>query len=308
MNKIPNNFPKVINGYRFQRLYRKKIHTRTSRFAVYVNDKKEVALGKMSIISDKIWEKYWLNNEHYIYQTLNTYTPKKNNVATPKLLGTYEGKGYSVLLLTFINGKTIEGLPAVDKLKAIDLVLTFFAQINQNSIFSNNYSKILSRKGEYFVSLFPFFVIVAIIKHSEIGKYIPNIISIYISSILRVIANSKVLFIHRDLNEANIIASGKKFWVVDFQSSLFADYRFELANIAINFWHDSQMRKNFYSINNISKIIKNANDLKIYQFYSLYGALSEISRKNHKIEDWLINYLNHILSLHFDSSRKISYD
>lgn len=303
-----NLFPKKINDFHFLREYKTsgKSKSNVSKFSLYRDSNTKLAFAK-SISVKWVWEKYWLKNEIIICPKINSIPDKKLKVYTPKILGKYEELNHSVILFEFIKGKTLGAYNLKYKIRTLDRVLNYIEKINKSRSFTKVKSKLTKRNNFYFLALFPLFLTRAVIKNATVRYSLAKIIYQYLLSFYYVLGNSKIKFIHRDLNDSNIIISNKNIYVIDFQSSLLSDVRFEISNIAINFWKDNKFGKEFYKLDSVNRIIDNNTSLQIYKFYSLYASIFEIGNKGTGIEPWLLQYFRHSLSLKFNPNKEISY-
>lgn len=296
MKQISNQlFPLTIGAYTCVTTHSNHMSIKESNFARYKNNNGQLAFAKLLRYSNKPWENHWKTNELLIYPRLNTIEFNKN-VSVPHLISSEKTAHGNILLLEYINGKTLREAKRYSAVRVMDNALGFMNAIHSSGVMYSNDIHIPKRHNVYFLMAFPIILVISYIKHKSVRRDVHNSILFCIRNISNILFDRDYAFIHRDLNDTNVLVRGNHIWLIDFQTSLIADRRFELANIVINLKDTHRWSDSFYKQPNVQAILDNKSSYQVYIFFCLFAAFYEIGRKAKTIDPWLLSFLRDALS------------
>ena len=288
-------FPERIGQFTLVDEHSHRTDIQGSNFARYKNSKGKYAFAKLLRNSTKPWESHWITNESEIYPMLNTMKVK-GRVSVPHLLASKKTQNGHVLLFEYIHGKTLRDVKNLSAIKIINEVLGYMNSIHVGGSVYSKKTVIPKRHNLYFLCAFPLLLTLTYIKHADLRKQVWSAIKFCVRGLREILFDRDYGFIHRDLNDTNIIISARHIWLIDFQTSLIADRRFELANIAINLWDTHRWSNTFFTQPHVRFILHDSAAFRVFTFFCLFAALYEIVQRKHSVEPWLKSFLLHTIN------------
>ncbi len=264
------HFPLYVNGYHFDKPIFKNKNCGMFNVSIYVKGSKNKAVCKVptNFFSKRRLE---LINEIEVLSIINGLkkTYKKNTIFIPKLISRHINKIKTCVFTDFISGKNINILNTTQKIEAYSDIIDFLqgltSKLKNNKITTKTNTKLL-----FFGILYYLSSIIKLPKHvKNVSLGIANLISSYPTG-------EKLVFVHRDLNDNNIIINKNKIAVIDFQHATISNSFFDVAVILLYSWNNKGLSDEVLNELVIPKI-ESINDFKNFKFICLFVALCELS-------------------------------
>ncbi len=295
--------PTRIGDFTFVKMLKTRDAIEAFSVGMYQNSVGNQAVAKQWVGNPYLWNEsyYWLSNEIQAYKFLHTLYKEKGaliqkhfpNIRIPKVLQIIEEKGRLLLLMEMIPGKPFDQFSVNEYIEEFEKVISYFRFINRIAIFKD--TGIHSRGRWYFLAVFPLIFLRAIAKHP---KYAWDIIrgSLKFLSLVFSIPLKKE-FVHRDLNDSNLIKDGDTIGIIDFELSIRSHPLFDLVSIAFVSWHVPGFVDAFYKSPIVQEVCASDEDLKAYQALTLYSAIHLFSGTFNMPVQYKHSYLLHGISL-----------
>lgn len=195
-----------------------------------------------------------LRNEYLVYDMVNklisrisTKVPNDlKDVHVPKLVSYTEYAFQSILLIEWIEGKTLESYS--DK-KVFDgyFLISRYLDFLSDHVSKNELKNISIRTGIHYIFLYPLLLIKALASNFKSRGVILRGIPSYLNMVLPLVLNKKLSLVHRDLHFKNIIVSDGKLYIIDFQLLTYTYKIYEYVSTLRYCWDKNRLKRQFYN-------------------------------------------------------------
>jgi len=255
--KLPRRIKDVV--------YVKSVNTTQKKYkvAIYRNSEgKKVVLKAISRFPLISFYRYWIKNEINVLKYLNSLS--NSEVFFPKFLFEFKNNNIKSFATEFIEGERIDKLSLEEKVKIYNSVILNLHKINAK----NELSRTLRiKKYRYYLCFSLADFLVSFLKGNFLIsiKLISNIISLY----GQIDKQSKLVLSHCDLFDSNIIKSGKKLFLIDFEKTCLTEKEVDISFLLIRYWKE---KKFIFKLLSTQKL-----NSKKLAFLILYLGLSDLA-------------------------------
>lgn len=248
-NSVDVSFPRFIKSYSFVRETDFDSSRNSEyRFAIYKNVKGKKALAKLWSGNIKTFAYYSLLNEielSSIASHMQGRVLKKSNSPTvriPTQIASVKKKNCVLVLSEYIDGSIVGDftkkkhylwyIQSVEFLRGLDSAIT-----------SRETGIIQNRTGFHFLLLYPLTLIVAIRNYPHLWKLLVRNIPVVIKSLPELLKRRDLVLTHRDLHGKNLMFSGSRIFLIDFQLAVRTIPEYELICTLASQWHQEGFRR-----------------------------------------------------------------
>ncbi|MBP7740589.1 phosphotransferase [Candidatus Woesebacteria bacterium] len=274
--------PKKIKNYNYQRTLKLERGSDTA-VALYKDEKGNKVVAKIWMGRVKNSSYFSLLNECKSYEMIHkafpriekTYSKNIKNIRFPKLVFYIEEEKSLILLIEFIDGKSL------DTFDDNKIIKTYFSVIEFLHLFSSQLTDkekgmIKNRKNLNFVIFYLYTLILSSLKR-------PQMLRSLIKGLILVIKNVKFLFIrrqsgfvHGDLNFKNIYFNKGYIYIMDLEFSMICDRLFEFSAISRYCWIENRLINNIHELSRLYNIREFQNSHKVFNImYSTHGLIED---------------------------------
>lgn len=261
-------FPENILRYKFKKILDEQKHSGKYLFALYADNNKRQAILKMWKGTKPNLAYFWLKNEINAYDVLNT---KKINI--PQLIYSEINQSEIIALYEFINGSSMGNLNDNDRANIYSKVLTDIQNSNNLSTSSNAVTK---RAPYFWILMLPFVTFKALINHPRKFRIIIKSFFNFISKTNLLLLRNTSSFVHRDLNDNNIIVSSKTVFVIDFELSCIGDPLIDIAIIYLKNIKNVQFLSKFTQTEGFRKLFNTNHAKDVLIAYIIIFAIYDL--------------------------------
>lgn len=295
-----NEIPKKIGSYSFVKELHKEKTPKPYSYAVYKTTTGGKVFAKIWTGKTNVKNYYSLKNEikayKFILKKMKANKGLMENYPTiqiPKLIKIVEKKDNLILLLEYVNGKTLENETNSTKIAVFKEVFNFFLHFNQTSNLKTAKQMFPNRNLKYWLILLPYISLKSMVINSKNAWLI---LKANILIVKNLGFKNKNNFIHRDIGESNILLNKKGVWLYDFQLSCFSDQILEYAVTSVKISRDKKLFDKFNKLMHNS-FLRNDQAKRKYLVFSIIFFLYEISIANKKDSEIPSRDLRRYLSL-----------
>ncbi len=242
-------FPKNLSRYRLQKVLTPLAPKTPFTFALYRSSRGTGVLAKRWVGRYKNFDYCTLLNEAHIGVLLTRVQnrtkqqlPKNlKHIATAKVLKVIASTNSLIVLFEYINGQQISQKPGLNKarwyLKAV-LYLRFLDQNLQDAE-----RKTLARRQKFQNGiLYPFLLTKALITHPHEALILIKAVPFWVKYFWESRPVTRLVLTHRDLHFHNLLISGQKIYLIDFQLAVLTHPLEEYVTTCILQWHEKPTR------------------------------------------------------------------
>ena len=275
-------FPKKIGSYKFVKTVLEDRVMTFYFFAEYMDDHGKVARAKYWTGKQKTFDYYSLVNEIAVYRKFNEIYDYHGeelqksfpDIYIPKLVGVRETDETLLMLVEKVEGTDLGTRTLAERIKTYDQLLRFFRYIQAN------YSKEIAEATQ---ERTPFTTIIlnAVVTVRAMFRY-PRHFFIFLKAayvfarVMSDLMHSRYeqAFVHRSLEDHNVLMNGNRINLIDFQLSVRAHPMLDIVQLLIFSWEDQQFCRSILATDLLAPLRENIHDLNVYKAYAIYQSLS----------------------------------
>lgn len=276
-------FPDLIDGrYQFVKIFNPEDSFSKYKFAVYQDTDGEKYFAKKFSGSTQKREYKFLKNEVSCCEFLKD-NPTTSGIYVPEVVYKKLSKNEILVLTKFIEGRTLSSLGSKRKVVIFDKVANYLCSVNMDYLKARKY-KIMSRSKWFWVMVLVYSYCMNFLKKSAYSGQIKKVSIIVIKRLVFLLSRKETALIHRDFNDFNIMISGYKITLIDFQLSCVADPLLERAIMLLKYAKHTKMLKELLKTYEFKKILSNKKNknallaylgiITVYDFFLVDGDSS----------------------------------
>jgi hypothetical protein len=296
-DNVTTLLPSKIGKYRLVKDLTEAKHGEVS-VGLYSTTGGKKVVAKIWFGHHKDYSYHSLRNEYLVYDMVNKLINRISKklptdlkaVHVPKLVSYTEYAFQSILLIEWIEGKTLESYS--DK-KVFDsyFLVSRYLDFLSNHILKSELKSISTRTGVHYIFLYPLLLIKALLSNFKSRDVILRGIPSYLKMILPLLFNKKLSLVHRDLHFKNIIVSEGKLYIIDFQLLTYTYKVYEYVSTLRYCWDKNRLKRQFY--NQVLNLIP-SNQVGFFKsmivFFATHGLISTDYSEHvvHSFESFLL--------------------
>lgn len=223
------DLPKLIEDGKYKLVKQIKINKSKYLFGIYIGEDNQKYFLKMwsGLIPDI--NLFWLENEMCVYKNYHTVFDSDILIEIPKLVYEKRNLNTYLVLTKYLDGRNISKYNVTKKIKLYENVI--------DKISNTNFVSDVTVNKYYYIIMINVLALVTFIKYPSSAFKLFKIIYKLPNYLFILFFNNKIGFVHRDVDETNIILdSSNKYYLIDFQISCNTYKELEIANIVNRLW------------------------------------------------------------------------
>ncbi len=218
----------------------------SSKVGLYNNNKGElIVIRKLNYVLKNINYEYAINDTSLLtlINKLALLDKNDSSVYFPKIILMKDTGNELIIVREFITGKRLSSLKKIDKIK---ILTNCFIRLKNLSSYltSGEINELPSRGIFYLLFLYPYYFLKVIIKDRRNISLLFRLSLLFYKKILnRTFIMSQMVLTHRDLNQNNIIISGKQTYIIDLESMLLCHEETDIAITARYFLEETNITR-----------------------------------------------------------------
>ena len=274
------SLPKQIGVYRLLEIVK---HHRYLRFqlGIYQDNRGNKFFAKQFSKINPGPDYYWLSNEINVYSELNSLyakygekiTNKFPRIKIPKLVKVFEDDKRLIMLLELVGGTPLHKFGPDKAINIYDELFEYFKFIG--SMFDKK--KLGQRTNKYFLLTYPILALKSFIKYPYARGLVVRSTIVFFSAVPTLLRHQKLSFVHRDLNQLNILLDKETIWLIDFEYAVLTNPLIEVIHVVMRSWHREDFRDKFINSWVEENLTKNFEALQTYKSLALYSAMLDLA-------------------------------
>ena len=276
--------PSQIGLYRLKKQFSGEEFEGQYALGIYSDLDGKIVFAKRWDGSVKTLAYQWLKNEAQVYQKL--HSNRRGQLLVPQYIDLVEDNQSLTLITEYVDGINLQSIETKRK-----------ALIYENMLRSLLKFKIeglkVARPPIYWITISLFISILAFIRHSSAWiDILRGLQSIMLGS-KSLLARKNRSFVHRDLNDNNVIVKDDQIYLIDFELAIIADPLIDVAILILKNNNNKQFIKDFMNTSYVKTIVTDAIELSVTRSYISIFSLYDLCYSN----GLHANSLSHLRSL-----------
>jgi glycosyltransferase involved in cell wall biosynthesis len=278
--KIDTVFPQELNGYSFQRRILTERKGRPYLFGLYQTADGKEAIAKVIVGKSRTsFDYYSLRNEINVYTHITAclenngiFQEQHPDIRIPRLLYSIEDKNKLVLLIERMPGNSIQDIPPQQKAAIYERLIRYLHEMGAHVPKEAAQSMALyPQRYLLFITLFSLFR--AALKYFQNFSLIARSAFAYLSLVHCCIGDRANTFVHRSLEDHNILITDNTLALIDFQLAGFGNPFLEIANFLVFSWDNQETCQYFLQSDLMKSYLTDKNSFGRFKSIALYTAL-----------------------------------
>ncbi len=305
-------WPKRIGSYRFVKPVLEDRVLAAFFFAEYQDDHGNIARAKYWTGTQKTFDYYSLQNEIAIYgEFKKLYDYHGDEIRTsypdiyiPKFVGTRETSDSLIMLVEKVQGTDLGVRTLNERIKTYEELLAYFRYIESN--YGAEFAKVLEERTPLTT-----IIVNTVATIRAMARY-PRHFFLFLQALyvfakcMSDLMHSRYeqAFVHRSLEDHNIIVNGDRINLIDFQLSVRAHPMLDIVQLLLFSWDDQQFCRSVLATDLLAPLRENVHDLNVYKAYAIYNAMHQLATSGEWYYERNLSYLKHAISIDHDGMMK----